>query len=217
VVDEDYQADPDLPWSWRARRAEAGLGALGDLGCHLLSMVVGLGGPIASLIAETQIVHATRPLADGSGRAAVENEDTASAILRFASGARGSISCSRSAWGRKNRLDVEVHGTAGSIAFGQERMNELQLYLHEGPAAEAGFRTILTGPAHPPYGRFSPATGHGLGFNDLKTAEVAHLLDGIAGRDTLYPDFREGWRIEALCDAIQTAASERRWVPVDAG
>ena len=28
-VDEDYQADPDLPWTWRARIADAGLGALG--------------------------------------------------------------------------------------------------------------------------------------------------------------------------------------------
>lgn len=26
TVDEDYQADPDLPWTWRARRADAGLG-----------------------------------------------------------------------------------------------------------------------------------------------------------------------------------------------
>ena len=42
-----------------------------------------------------------------------------------ASGAQGSISASRSAWGRKNRLDWEVHGTRGMIAFAQERMNEL--------------------------------------------------------------------------------------------
>jgi predicted dehydrogenase len=207
VVDEDYQADPDLPWSWRARRAEAGLGALGDLGCHLLSMVVGLGGPIASLIAETQIVHATRPLADGSGRAAVENEDTASAILRFASGARGSISCSRSAWGRKNRLDVEVHGTKGSIAFCQERMNELQLYLHEGAAAEAGFRTILTGPAHPPYGEFLPAPGHQLGFIDLKTIEAARFFAQIAGGPKAGPDFPEALAFETAIHAIDRAAA----------
>jgi predicted dehydrogenase len=154
-VDEDYQADPDLPWTWRARRAEAGLGALGDLGCHLVSLAVGLMGPIDSLIADIQIIHRDRPLPEG-GRAAVENEDTATAILRFASGAQGSLSTSRSAWGRKNRLDFEVHGTAGQIVHQQERMNELQLYEATGPVSEQGFRTILSGPAHPPFDRFVP-------------------------------------------------------------
>ncbi|SNS95834.1 Gfo/Idh/MocA family protein [Antarctobacter heliothermus] len=153
-VDEDYQADPDLPWTWRARLDEAGLGTLGDLGCHLVSLMVGLCGPIESLVADTQIIHQTRPLPDGTGRGAVENEDTATALLRFASGAHGSLSTSRSAWGRKNRLDWEVHGTKGMICFAQERMNELQVYLNEGPKAEQGFRTVLSGPDH----RMRPAT-----------------------------------------------------------
>ena len=68
-VDEDYQADPDLPWTWRARLADAGLGALGDIGCHLVSMLWGLAGPIESVVAEMATLHETRPLPDGSGRA----------------------------------------------------------------------------------------------------------------------------------------------------
>ena len=67
VVDEDYQADPELAWTWRATVAEAGLGTLGDLGCHLVSLACALMGPVESLVAETAIVHATRPLADGVG------------------------------------------------------------------------------------------------------------------------------------------------------
>ncbi|TCO69420.1 Gfo/Idh/MocA family protein [Rhodovulum euryhalinum] len=207
-VDEDYQADPDLPWTWRARLADAGLGALGDLGCHLVSLVLALAGPIESLIADTQIVHADRPLADGSGRAAVENEDTATAILRFANGAQGSISASRSAWGRKNRLDVEVHGTKGMIAFAQERMNELQLYVNEGPKAEQGFRTILTGPEHAPYGRFVPAPGHQLGFLDLKTIEAAELLRAIAGGRVAHPGFAHALGIERVIHAIAQSGAE---------
>jgi predicted dehydrogenase len=78
-VDEDYQADPELPWTWRAKLSEAGLGTLGDLGCHLVSLAVGLMGQVESLVAETATVHASRPLPDGSGRAAVENEDIARA------------------------------------------------------------------------------------------------------------------------------------------
>ena len=89
VVDEDYQADPELAWTWRATVAEAGLGTLGDLGCHLVSIACALMGPVESLVAEMATVHATRPLADGSGRAAVENEDVASALVRFAGGVTG--------------------------------------------------------------------------------------------------------------------------------
>ena len=210
VVDEDYQADPDFAWTWRAKRADAGLGTLGDLGCHLVSMACGLMGSVESLVADTQIIHETRPLADGSGRAKVENEDAASAILRFQSGAQGTLVTSRSAWGRKNRLDFEVHGTKGMIAFRQERMNELQLYVNDGPLAQQGFRTILTGPEHPPYGAFCPAPGHQLGFGDLKTIEVAHFLRAIASGQPNHPDFTAALTFEAVIHAIDASAREGR-------
>jgi predicted dehydrogenase len=211
-VDEDYQADPDLAWTWRAKLAEAGLGALGDLGCHLVSMAVGLCGPVDSLIADMQIIHQTRPLADGTGRAVVENEDTASALVRFAGGAQGSLSTSRSAWGRKNKLDWEVHGTRGMITFAQERMNELQLYVNEGPKAEQGFRTILTGPDHPPFGSFVPAPGHQLGFLDLKTIEARELLMAITGDTGAPTDFATALEIERVIHAIAESAREGRRV-----
>ncbi|WP_421905264.1 Gfo/Idh/MocA family protein [Mameliella sp.] len=207
-VDEDYQADPHLPWTWRARLQDAGLGTLGDLGCHLVSMVAGLAGPIESLVADTQIIHETRPLPDGSGRAAVENEDTATALLRFANGAHGSISSSRSAWGRKNKLDWEIHGTKGMICFAQERMNELQVYLNEGPKAEQGFRTILTGPEHPPFGAFVPAPGHQLGFGDLKTIEAGDLLAAIRDGGQAYPSMQDALTFERVIHAIADSARQ---------
>ena len=211
-VDEDYQADPDLPWTWRARRADAGLGALGDLGCHLVSMANVLMGPIESLVADTQIIHPTRGLPDGTGRAPVENEDTATAIVRFANGAQGSLCASRSAWGRKNKLDWEVHGTAGMIAFSQERLNELQLYVNEGAGSEQGFRTILTGPEHAPYRMFCPAPGHQLGFGDIKTIEVASFLRAIAGKERAFPDFTHALDFERVIHAIDVSAREGRRV-----
>lgn len=210
-VEEDYQADPALPWSWRATVAEAGLGVLGDLMCHLVSMTAGLMGPIESLVAEAQTIHETRPLADGSGRARVENEDAASALVRFASGAQGTLVASRSAWGRKSRLGFEVHGTEGMVIFDQERMNELRLYQNRGPKSEQGFKTILTGPEHPPYGAFCPAPGHQLGFNDLKVIELAHLLRAIAGGPACQPDFSTALGFERAIHAMaESAATGRR-------
>lgn len=206
-VDEDYQADPEQPWSWRARLADAGLGALGDLGCHLVSLAIGVMGRVESLIADTQVIHTTRPLPDGTGCAAVENDDTAQALLRFASGAQGSMVISRSAWGRKSRLGFEVHGTTGMIVFDQERMNELQLYQNAGPKAEQGFKTILTGPAHPPYGEFCPAPGHQLGFNDLKVIECGDLLRAINGLAPACPDFTDALDFERVIHAIAESAA----------
>ncbi len=210
-VDEDYQADPGLPWTWRAKVSEAGLGALGDLGCHLVSMACGIAGPIHSLVADMQTVHKTRPLSGGTGRGEVENEDSATALVRFANGAHGSLSTSRSAWGRKNRLTWEAHGTKGMICFDQERMNELRLYQNVGDPAQQGFKTILTGPEHEPYGAFCPAPGHQLGFNDLKVIEAATLLRAIRDNEQVYPDFTDALEFEKTIHAIaQSARSDAR-------
>ena len=211
VVDEDYQADGEAPWSWRCVKAEAGLGALGDLGCHLVSVAMMLMGPIESLTAELQSVYADRPQAEGGERRPVENEDAANALVRFASGAKGSLGMSRTAWGRKNRIAFEIHGTHGSILYDQERMNELSLFqLGEGPEGSQtqGFRTILTGPAHPPYDRFCPAPGHGLGFNDLKVIDVAELLRAIRDGTPLWPDFDAAFEIERVIHAMVEASEQ---------
>jgi predicted dehydrogenase len=213
-VEEDYQADPDLPWTWRATLAEAGLGALGDLGCHLVSLALLVMGPIDSLVADMQVIHETRPLPDGSGRARVENEDAASVLLRFANGAQGTMAISRAAWGRKSRLGFEVHGSAGMIVFDQERMNELQIYQNTGPKAEQGFKTILTGPTHPPFGAFVPAPGHQIGFNDLKLIECAELLRAIAGGPRARPDFTEALVIERIIHAMADSAHSGRRIVI---
>lgn len=213
-VDEDYQADPETAWTWRAIRADAGLGALGDLGCHLVSLMQGLMGPVATVVADTDTVHKTRAVEGSAERRPVENEDIASALIRFESGTTGLFSTSRSAWGRKSRIGWEVHGTAGMICFEQERMNELQIYQHTADKAMDGFRTILAGPAHPPYGSFCPAPGHQLGFNDLKTIEAWNFLKAIAGGGRAHADFEAALEFEKVIHAIDRSAALKRQVSV---
>ena len=206
IFDEDYMADPTMPGTWRSLRGEAGLGVLGDMGCHLVAAVLDLAGPVESVLAETRIVYRRQyPGTEGSadpGSDLQENEDVATALARFRNGCDGVLSMSRSAWGRKNRLAWEVHGEAGMLAFDQERLNELHLYEARASGPEAGFRTILTGPAHPPYGEFVPAPGHGLGFNDMKVVEAEHLLRGIATDGPIHPDFGAALEIERIIHAI---------------
>jgi predicted dehydrogenase len=229
VCDEDYMADADTPFSWRCRRDTAGFGALGDLASHLVSVARMLMGPIARVVADQRTVIAERPV-PGAGEAAekrsgevkrdrsrpaqrVENEDTAHALLQFSGGVMGSLVTSRAHWGRKNHLAFEVFGRKGSILFDHERMNEIQLFTKDGiDGATNGFRTILIGPEHPSYGRFSPARGHGLGFNDLKIIEIAHLLQGIAGEETLFPTIRDALQIERILHAIVRSAEAEQWI-----
>ena len=65
VYDEDYSADPNLPWSWRMTHEGGGLGVLGDLGCHLVSQMVALMEPVEELTAMTQIAVPQRNSPDG--------------------------------------------------------------------------------------------------------------------------------------------------------
>jgi predicted dehydrogenase len=199
VYDEDYSADPALPWHWRMTHEGGGLGALGDLGCHLASQMVQLMGDVAEVTAITQIAIPDRAAPDG--RRPVENEDSALALIRFASGAQGSFATSRVARGRKCRLQWEVHGSDGTLVFDQENMNEL--WVHR--VGEAGFTRHLTGPDQPDFAAFCPAPGHNFGFNEQKVIEARDLCRAIAGGPPCRPDFAEGLRIERVIHAMATS------------
>jgi predicted dehydrogenase len=214
-VDEDYMADPALPWSWRLTAKDAGLGTLGDLTCHLVSLAHELVGEIASLCAMADVVHDKRPVAGEAGRIArVENDDIAHAVVRFRDGARGVLSSSRVAHGRKNGLKVEVHGSKGMLWLDNERMNELNLYVADGEPATRGFRRILSSPQHGAYGKLCPAPGHGLGFNELKVIELAEILYAIEGRPSAAVNFAAGLRIETVIHAFAQSSRSRAWVDV---
>ncbi len=213
-MDEDYMADPEAPFSWRSE-ALAGYGALDDFAVHPLSLIATLLGRPTRVFGEMTKPYADRPL--GQARRAVETFDVATALLRLGDGAGGAIQVNRCAWGRKGRLQLQLFGSRGTILFDQERFNEVEVYLAEGRAADQGFRRILIGPAHPPYGRFVVAPGHQLGFNDLKIIECRQLLALIAGEPALAIDFETGLAIERAIHAIAQASREGRWVEVEAG
>ena len=136
-------------------------------------------------------------------------------LIEFENGAAGSFQASWLSPGRSMQLAYEIIGTRGSIAFTQERFNELRLFTRGGPSPTAGFRTIHAGPDHPPYGAFCPAPGHQLGFNDLKAIEMRDFLLAVAEGRPAFPDFREAARIQTTIDAIRRSARERQWVDVE--
>ena len=209
-MDEDYMADPAEPFYWKSE-AQSGYGALDDFAVHplsLLSVLVGLPMEVMTAMAKP---YADRPARDG-GRRAVENHDIANVLMSFEGGLSGVLMANRSAWGRKGRICVQIYGSNGSILYDQERMNEFQLYDRSGDPANHGFRSVLTSGHHPIYGKFIPAPGHGLGFNDLKIVECRELLSAIAGEAAHVVDFGTGLDIERAVHAMARSHAERRWI-----
>ncbi|MCX8507199.1 MAG: Gfo/Idh/MocA family oxidoreductase [Alphaproteobacteria bacterium] len=202
VYDEDYGGDPAQPWTWRLAKETGGLGALGDLACHLVSQMLALMGNVSTVTALTQIAIPTRPSPEGAKP--VENEDSVLALIEFASGAQGSLASSRVALGRKCRLQWEVHGTEGSLVFDQENMNEFWLHRR----GMAGFTRQISGPDQPDFAAFCPAPGHNFGFNEQKIIEARDLLCAIAGGIETGPNFAQGLLIERIIHAM--AASQGR-------
>jgi predicted dehydrogenase len=56
--------------------------------------------------------------------------------------------------------------------------------------------------------------GCGLGFGDMKVIEIYELLDGIVSNKPIYPDFREGYKVNQVIDAALTSSEQERWVRV---
>lgn len=205
---EDYMAEAGVPWTWR--HDPLGGGVLADLGSHALATAEYLLGPIAEVMGDCVTAIARRP--DGTGGArAVEVDDIGRAFLRFANGATGFVEANWIATGRKMQHDFEVHGTSGALIFSQERLNELQFYSTADAPGRQGFRTIVAGPEHAPYGRFCVAPGHQLGFNDLKAIEIERFVEAIAGLRPEPFNFRAGLRIQHLVETIHASAKAAAW------
>ena len=215
--DVDNEADEARPWSWRMARASSGTGANGDVLSHVISVAHYLtGSTISRVVGDISVVHEDRQDPDNQGQTKkVDNDDMVSALVHFENGVHGHIGASRVTWGRKCGLRWEVHGTKGTICYDQERLNEIQLFTRQDDPATDGFRTILTGPLHPPYQAFLPNGGHSLGYMDVKICELYELLQAIEHGGAVWPDFKAGLIIEKVMDAVDRSALSGQWMDVE--
>jgi predicted dehydrogenase len=209
--------DPGLPLSWRLQAEQAGSGALGDLGAHVVDLAQYLAGDrIAGVSALTETFVRERPLADGSGaRGPVTVDDAALFIARFAGGALGSFEATRFATGHTEGLRVELNGELGSVVWELGALNELRLFDATEEPATQGFRRIqVTRAGHPYAGAWWP-DGHTIGYEHTFTHEVRDLVHAIAdGRDPA-PSFADGLQVQEVLDAVQrSAASGAGWTQV---
>jgi predicted dehydrogenase len=203
---EDFLADPDAPATWRTTGMANG--CMGDLSPHIINCAHAMMGPVKSLSAVVQTVHATR------GGETVTNDDQAQFMMEFESGVSGHIHASRIATGRKMGYAYEIHGSKGMIRFDGEDQNALHIYVREGDAANQGFRKILTGPEHPDYLPFCQGPGHGTGYQDQIIIEAKDFLTAIETNQNIWPTFAEGMEVNRIVKAAIDSSEKRAWVNV---
>jgi predicted dehydrogenase len=205
----DEFTDPATPWDWRFDRAMGGT-TIADLGSHLIDLARWMVGEISEVSAQSQTFITERPRAAG-GQCAVTVDDASSALLRFASGARGTLEVARSAVRRPCDFTVEVNGSSGTLVFSYARLNELWYGSAAGDPARYGMQRIRAEhPSHPYAADWWPI-GQGVGYGASFANQVADLLAGWPG-EAWSPGFADGAAVQAVCEAMEVSAAQHRWV-----
>jgi predicted dehydrogenase len=222
----DYSAHPDQALSWRFDPALAGTGVLGDLVSHGFDLALHVGGTtlgaVTELVADQATYLSERPLPPEGGRShfarggdgprgAVGNEDTASALLRFSSGARGTLTASRVAVGEQCGYGLDVRGTEGALSWDFRRMGELRVCLDQ-DYQDASWQTRLVRPGDGELSAFQPGSGIAMSYDDLKVVECHLLAQSILTGVPHGPTIDDGVVAAELVDAMVRSYEEKRWV-----
>jgi predicted dehydrogenase len=214
----DGQLDPGLPYGWRHQRARGGAGVIADMGSHMIDAARYLLGDVVGVSAVNRTYVAERAI-PGGGRGRVETPEASAWVAEFASGVIGTFDVSRAVagrggTGRPQYQGVEIHGTGGAALY--ELIHPFQLQVSLGPAmARRQHWATIEVPAELAVYPGSPRNPRGddplLGY---KYDQGVAFVRAIRGEATDYPTFRDGAAVQAVVDAVDLSARERRWIGI---
>lgn len=202
----DEFVDPAIPFDWRFDRSMGG-STIADLGSHLIDMATWMAGPIAEVSGQSETFTRER-----SGKP-VTVEEASSALARFESGALGVFEMARTAVRRPCDFTLEINGDRGTLVFEYARLNELRFGDATDRAELYGMRRIRAEQETHPYARNWWPIGQGVGYGASFVNYLGDLLERWPD-GPWEPDFAQGAAVQAVCEAIERAAAERRWVTV---
>jgi predicted dehydrogenase len=194
---------------WRTDPAQAGAGAIGDIGSHaehVARYITGLS--LESLCADVSTMVAGRRV-----------DDDASMLLRYVGGARGALTCSQVLVGEENNLRVRVFGTDAALEWNHADANVLRLRRADRPEAVLTRGSAYLAPEAQRAGRI-PA-GHPEGYLEAFASLYAPALRTIAARaagdapdplDLDFPDVRDGAVGVHFIHAALRSGREGGWV-----
>ncbi|TWT91375.1 Gfo/Idh/MocA family protein [Neorhodopirellula pilleata] len=219
-------------FNWRVMAEDGGeLRAVADIGTHWLDLIQFItGSKVTSVCADLRTVHSQRfqPVGgaetfSGSQSSSIDTqavdvttEDCGSIMLRFESGANGSLWVSQVTAGRKNSLCFELAGTQSALHWNSESPNQMWIG-HRERANELLVRdpSLLDSSAS---GISQYPGGHNEGFPDtfkqLFRSFYGYIERGDSSLPAPFPTFADGHREILICDAILKSHQERRWMDV---
>ena len=233
VVQGTYSQDwllYDTDWNWRIDPKDAGPSrALADIGSHFCDMAEHVTGlRITQLCTDLQTYYKTRkrPRAQVETFAGktlapedydsvpVTSEDYASVIFRMGSRVRGTFTASQVSAGRKNRLSIEIYGSKSSVAWDQERPDELwmgnrntpnQIIIKDPSLMKDQARAYADLPG-----------GHSEGYDDTFKQVFRRFYRAIedSSAEPDYPQFEDGLRQLKILDGELASHLRRAWVEI---
>ncbi len=209
---QDWLSDAESPMTWRLRKETAGSGALGDIASHAIDQVQYLTGETALEASGTlKTFVSQRPGARGSasGLEDVTVDDAVWATFWLTGDMGASVEASRVATGQKNSLTIEVYGTAGSLTFDLEDLNELNFLDATVPVREQGFRRILVNEPEHPYLEAWWPQGHIIGWEHTFTHQIRDFLLAIRDGSQPSPSFEDGLQVQRVLDAVEASAKNK--------
>jgi predicted dehydrogenase len=233
IVQGTYSQDwlyYDTDWNWRIdQNANGKSRTLADIGSHWCDMIEHVTGlRISSVCADLQTFHKTRKKPKGSvetftGKLAkpqdytevkIESEDFAAVLLRLGDRTRGAFTVSQVSAGRKNRLAIEVYGSKCSVAWDQEKPDDLWIgHRNEPNQSIVKDPSLLEESAR----RYADLPGgHSEGYDDTFKQVFRRFYRTVEDRSAPveYPQFVDGLRQLQILDAELKSSAAHRWVDV---
>jgi predicted dehydrogenase len=205
-------ADESAPITWRMDRAQAGHGAMGDMGVHLIDMVRWHFGEFARVCAHAGVAWASRTV-PGGGRAA-DAEDYCTMIGELESGGQVTLTVSRAARGANENF-LAAYGSQGGLVYRLDR-EKPKWYVGELRAAGAS-GTLQPVPVKAGLPR-SAAQGDLMEVTGKTTIAplVKRMLGAIRKGDgeSPTPSLQDGVRAQLVLDAVLRSLHEGGWQPV---
>jgi predicted dehydrogenase len=220
----------DTDWNWRLEADQGGaLRAVGDIGSHWLDLTSFLTGlRVEAVMAELttfvpvrhkptgEVVTFSTERATDTIPIDIRTEDTASILLRFEGGARGSVDISQLSPGRKNSLTYQIDGSSSAVAWDSEQPDSLWIGHRDRPNELLLRNPALMNAAGTAAARLPG--GHVEGFADtfgaVFTAVYDDVLAGRPSRDPRYANFAAGHEEMLIGDAVLDSARTGTWASV---
>jgi len=235
VVQGTYSQDwllYDTDWNWRVETKAGGPSrCMADIGSHWFDMAEHITGlRVKSLCADLQTFHPTRKQPKHSVETfankllgpedyietPVDTEDFGAVIFRMGARTRGCVTASQVSAGRKNRLSIEIYGTRSSLAWDQERPDELwaghrdtgnQIFVKDPSLLKPAARSYADLPG-----------GHSEGYDDTFKQVFRRFYASIGTPNSVpeYPQFIDGLRQLTILKAEIQSDRKQGWVDVPA-